>query len=149
MVILAAVDESERAKDVAETGYDLATAYDDTLVPFHVIPEEEYASHKESLEGIPGMQGLSISQEEESAREFARKVVLETVDDADIQKIEPRGRVGDITDTILTQADELEPRYLVIGGRRLSPTGKALFGNTTQQVLLNADCPVVTLMDEE
>ncbi|SFB87513.1 Nucleotide-binding universal stress protein, UspA family [Halobiforma haloterrestris] len=149
MVILAAVDESERAKDVAETAYDLAAAYDDTLVPFHAIPNEEYTAHKESLEGIPGMQGLSISQEEDSAKEFARKIVLESVDDVDLDRIQPEGRVGDVTESILSRAESLEPRYLVIGGRRLSPTGKALFGNTTQQVLLNADCPVVTLMDDE
>ena len=50
---------------------------------------------------------------------------------------------------IIDEAESEDPRYLVISGRRRSPTGKALFGSTTQQVLLNVDCPVVTQMDDQ
>lgn len=149
MTILAAIDENERSRIVAKIAYDLATTYDDTLVALHVIPQEDFESHRRSMETIPEFQDYSFSQRMESARRFAREFVLETVDEGNSVELEAQGRVGDVTDEILSEADSLEPRFLVISGRRKSPVGKAAFGNTAQQILLNADCPVVTQLSNQ
>lgn len=149
MVILAAIDENERSKHVVALAHDLATTYDDSLIALHVVPTEEYNAHKESLKQIPEFSDFSITQEAESAKNFARQFVQETIDDVDWGRVEPKGRVGDVTDEILAEATRVEPRFLVISGRRRSPTGKALFGNTTQQILLNAEWPVVTQLDDQ
>lgn len=148
MAILAAIEEKERAERVVRVAHDLAEAYDDTLVALHVVPTEEFNAYQESIEDIPEFSDISVTQREDSAKRFARKFVMETLDDVDEDRIEPMGRVGDVTDEILAVADDIDPRYLVIGGRRRSPTGKALFGSTTQQVLLNAECPVVTKLGD-
>lgn len=145
MVILAALDETEQARAVARNGYELARAFDDTLVALHVVPEDDFRAYKESLESTPVVEDYSITQQQESAAEVARRIVDGTVEDTDVD-VEHRGRVGDVADTILAEADRVEPRYLVVGGRRRSPTAKALLGDTTQTVLLNATCPVVTEM---
>ena len=60
-----------------------------------------------------------------------------------------KGRVGEPVEEILAEADRRGAQYLVIGGRKRSPTGKALFGSKTQSILLTADLPVVTVMSED
>ena len=149
MVILAAIDEKKRSRIVAEIASDLAATYDDTLVALHVVPKDEFESHQKSLRGIPEFEDFSIAQKSESAERFARDFVLETIDDIDRQRLDARGRVGDVTEEILAEASSLEPRFLVMSGRQRSPTGKAIFGSTVQQVLLKAECPVVTQLSAE
>ena len=50
---------------------------------------------------------------------------------------------GDPARTIVSAADELAPDLLVLGGRKRSPVGKAIFGSIAQSVILNTDHPVV------
>jgi nucleotide-binding universal stress UspA family protein len=149
MVILAAVDEKARSKRVLTLAYDLAAKYDETLIALHVVPREEYNAHRKSIKQIPGFDDFSIDQQSRSAEKFSRELAEQTIEDLDWEQFEPRGRVGEVAEEILAETARAEPRFLVISGRRQSPTGKALFGNTTQQLLLNADCPVVTQLNDE
>lgn len=149
MPILAALNETENAKRVASVGYDLAEAYDDTLVALHVIPEDEAVAHLDDMQQLAGFEDYSFEQERDSAARFAQGVVEEAVDDIDLDRIDAQGRIGDPERSILAAASELDTRYLVVGGRRRSPVGKAVFGSITQTVLLEADCPVVAVLDED
>jgi len=149
MVILAAIDDIERSKQVVTIAYDLAEKYDDTLAALHVVPTEDYDAHRRSIEKIPEFSDFSLTQEAESAENFAQRFVAESLGEYDDERIEPRGRVGDVATEILAEADRLDPRYLVISGRRRSPTGKAIFGNTAQAILLGAECPVVTKLTDD
>lgn len=149
MAILAAIDENERSKHAVTVAYDLATTYDDTLVALHVVPREDYEKHRDAIRTIPEFRDFSLDQEVESAADFAQEFVASTIDKLDRSRLEPVGRVGDVTAEILAVADEIDPRFLVISGRRRSPAGKAIFGNTAQRILLNANCPVVTKLTEQ
>lgn len=148
MAILVAIDENERSRIVANIGFDLAEAYDDDLVALHVMPEEDFDAHRRAIQNIPEFRDYSIEHAKDSAAKFAKEFVVESVKDIGPQRIDARGRIGDVPEEILSEADSLEPRFLVISGRRRSPAGKAIFGNTAQQILLNAECPVVTKMSE-
>jgi nucleotide-binding universal stress UspA family protein len=149
MPVLAALNETENAKRVASVGYDLAEAYDDTLVALHVIPEDEAVAHLDDMQQLSGFEDYTFEQERESAARFAQGVVEEAIVGADVDRIEAQGRIGDPEASIVAAAEEFDVRYLVIGGRQRSPVEKAVFGSTTQSVLLDADCPVVTVLDEE
>ncbi|MFC5134677.1 MULTISPECIES: universal stress protein [Haloferacaceae] len=52
-------------------------------------------------------------------------------------------RHGDTTDEILAEADEIDADLVVIGGRKRSPVGKAVFGSVAQSVLLGTDRAVM------
>ncbi|UIP00258.1 universal stress protein [Halobaculum sp. CBA1158] len=50
---------------------------------------------------------------------------------------------GDPADAIIETADEADSDLIVVGGRKRSPAGKALFGSVTQTVILNGGRPVM------
>ena len=149
MTILAAVEGDRDQGRVLSTAADLATAFETTLVVCHVRTVEEFEAHKRSLEESPDIRDFDVDAERDNAAAVAQRALAEELDPtATGIDAEFRGRVGEPADELLDLADEIEPRYLVLGGRRRSPVGKAVFGSTTQSVLLNADRPVVTAIGD-
>ena len=56
---------------------------------------------------------------------------------------------GDPADAIVSVADDVDADLVIVGGRKRSPAGKALFGSVTQSVILGAARPVmVTGVDD-
>lgn len=147
MTILVAVGEKSTSRRLIETADELASAYADDLVVLHVIPGEEAEAHFESLRSIPEFRDMSMSVEEERAEEVARRLLDDALGSYDREAVDAVGRIGDPAEAILSAAEEYDARYVVVGGRKRSPAGKALFGSVTQSVLLNTDVPTVTLMD--
>lgn len=62
--------------------------------------------------------------------------------------IERKRTKGDPAESILETAKSVNADCIAIGGQKRSPTGKVLFGDITQSVLLNAECPVLVTMNE-
>ncbi|GAA0292029.1 universal stress protein [Halarchaeum salinum] len=52
-------------------------------------------------------------------------------------------RSGDPATEIVEAARDLDADLIALAGRSRSPTGKAVFGSTTQRVILDAERPVV------
>lgn len=147
MAILVAIND-ERYERAVEIAADLAETYDDTLIALHVVPQEDFQEHRESIRDIPEFGDFAVDQAAESGQAFAERVVTTTLQNPETLEIESMGRVGDLSDEVLSVVDEVEPRFLVISGRRRSPTGKAIFGDAAQRILLNASCPVVSRLTE-
>ncbi|TFV87346.1 universal stress protein [Blastococcus sp. CT_GayMR16] len=60
-------------------------------------------------------------------------------------EIEQLVRGPEASEELVDAADRLGASMIVIGLRRRSPTGKLLFGSQAQQILLDANCPVLAV----
>jgi nucleotide-binding universal stress UspA family protein len=52
---------------------------------------------------------------------------------------------GDPADELLSAAEGVDADAICVSGRKRSPTGKAVFGSVTQDVILGADRPVIAV----
>lgn len=170
MAILAAVDGEHIPSESVEVAYDLSRDLDDDLIVIHVMSEETFDSIRDTDDGTFGLPPALLAPEvssrdttggaegrpsrrdepynaedgERDAEHIARNVVEGTLNEW--SDITFRGHVGDPTKQILNEASRINARFLVVGGRRRTPVGKAIFGSTAQSILLNAELPVITVM---
>lgn len=132
------IDKGERANGGWGSSY-----------PFQMEGPREITAERSRTSPSGGGSQFPIDDAEHWAEKVARRVVKETLGDYSDCEISYRGRVGDPVDAILNEARKLDAEYIVIGGRKRTPVGKAVFGSRTQSILLNTDKPVVTVMREE
>lgn len=171
MTILTAVDGEAIPSRPVETGAELAAAFGERHVVLHVMPQAVFDEFREAAAGgspngsflsatsygdagaesaapsASDADEYSLEDGERHASGVARDVVRGTLEDPD--DVVVQGRVGEPVEEILAEADRRDARYLVVGGRARTPVGKAVFGSSTQSILLHADRPVVTVMSGE
>lgn len=75
------------------------------------------------------------------------QAAMDRLQRADIP-VELRSESGSPAATILRVADDVDADLIVLGGRKRSPLGSALFGSVSQQVTLDAKRPVVVTGDQ-
>lgn len=115
-----------------------AEAFGEDLHVVHVLSQSAFRElEKDSLDDTG--QTVPLDDVRARARAIADEVASRTTDE-----YEAVGLVGDAADELVRYANDGDASYICIGGRRRSAVGKALFGSVTQDVLLNAECPVVT-----
>lgn len=141
MTIVAAVDRSSRASAIVEEGNRLADAFGDDLHVVHVLGQAEFLDLERTSVDDTG-QPIPMDDVRNVAREIAEETAEEVGAAAD-----PVGLVGAAADEVVRYAADQDARYIVIGGRKRSPVGKAVFGSVTQDVLLEADRPVVSVIN--
>lgn len=165
MTVLTAVDGETIPSEAAEHGAELAAAYDVEHVVLHVMPQSVFEKFRSTATGSSGgavttpasyspadtpsqtigdSKNYTVEDGERHATGVARDVGEATLGAESEMTL--KGRVGEPVKEILGEARRRDAQYLVIGGRKRSPTGKALFGSKTQSILLQADRPVVTVM---
>lgn len=131
-------EEEGRVGELTEAVLDVAKAADATVVLLHVFSQSAYDEGVTEAgydpDDPPPANTLATRLESIDA-------ISETLDEADVD-YRVRGEIGDVTDSIVRTIEETGSDMLYIGGRRRSPTGKAVFGSTVHRLMMNAPCPV-------
>ena len=62
-----------------------------------------------------------------------------------VRVVPPSPSIHDAADLVLQTQQELNATLIVLGLRRRSRVGKLIMGSHAQRILIEADCPVLTL----
>lgn len=127
-------ETDEHRDELAGTVEDLA-GEDTTVVVAHVFEKERFTNLAYKLNFQNEADADDLARRTTPAQEFADRFEAAGLD------TEIRGAIGDEADAIVSLAADTAADQVVIGGRERSPAGKAMFGSTAQDVLLNAPCP--------
>lgn len=142
---IAVVEASDSAKQLVEEAGELAAGVGADLLLLHVTTETEYGERRESMANIPDFDvTYTIDEATDGARKFASDIGRDVLSDVDIEPTSV-GRVGDKGDEILALADDRDADHIFIAGRKRSPTGKAIFGDVTQRIILEFDGAVTVI----
>lgn len=134
MTVAAAIDNDASAERIISEAVELSQAFQDELQIIHVIEKSDLN------QGV----GETKSSDSRTVKQQAEDIVSNAASHMSRDFV-PVGLIGNPAAEIINYSNDNEIDYLVIGGRQRSPVGKALFGSTTQRILLNANCRVVTI----
>ncbi|MFB6176874.1 MAG: universal stress protein, partial [Halobaculum sp.] len=135
-------NEGDRADRLAEIGVELAEAGADLTV-VHSFETQDDANTA----------ARQLDLEDGSTTDLVRRLdsvrrVTKALDEAGVGYT-VEGFVGDPGEKVSDLAERLGANRVVVGGRQRSPTGKAVFGSTAQDILMSAPCPVTFVRRED
>jgi len=141
MIVVAAVDQSERGARVVRETVELADAFDAEPHVVHVLSQSKFVSMERTETHKTG-RPANMDRVRKHARDIAEEAAADAGVDAPVETV---GLVGDPAPTILEYAVDNDARFVVVGARKRSATGKLIFGSVTQSILLDADRSVVAV----
>ncbi|MFC6905201.1 universal stress protein [Halalkalicoccus tibetensis] len=136
-------EDEDRAKRLAETVIDVAEPTGATVILSHVFTDREFDQVVDRLDFDASD---SPDPSDVASRHVTTRTIAQSLDAADVD-YEISGSIGDRGETIVELAKEVDADRVIVGGRRRSPTGKAVFGSTAQEVMLSSPCPVTFVRD--
>lgn len=136
--------DKDRIEQMAQTLVDIAGPSDATVLLAHVFTQDEFDS---TLERMNIEDSADVPADTVARQHATIKTIAERLDDEDLT-YEIKGAIGSHGDEIIRLATEANSDLVIVGGRKRSPTGKAVFGSTAQEVMLSAPCPVTFVRGE-
>lgn len=139
MTVVVGIDPEDESAHVLEAANHLASRLDTDLEVVYVLGQSEFmdlqrTSVSETADGV----------DPDEVRAVATEMVREAAEDV-LDEFEAVGLVGDAASELLNRADDRDAEYVVVGVRKRSPVGKAVFGSVSQDVMLSSDRPVVAV----
>ncbi|OLZ39829.1 universal stress protein [Natrinema saccharevitans] len=131
--------DADRSGLLADAVLEVAKPADATVVLAHVFTSSEYDDVLGRLEFDPTVD--EIDPGEVASRHATIHDIRDVLEEHGVD-YEIRGAVGEHGPSIVDLAESADADRVIVGGRRRSPTGKAIFGSTAQEVMLSAPCPV-------
>ncbi|WP_222912834.1 universal stress protein [Natrinema sp. SYSU A 869] len=150
---LVVIDDTDAHRTLLTEAGQLAHDTGATLTVLSWITPDQADETAANIEAIEQVEGTSYSDPDPTAtaQQFARQFaadVLESADDSIEFTTEGIVTDGDErADEIIAAAERLGCDHLFLIGRQRSPTGKALFGDVAQRILLNFDGTVTLKMN--
>ena len=148
--VLLAVGERDKGRTdrLAATAVEVAGPAGATVALSHVFTTEEYDAARRDLDADPESE---VTPDKVAKRYATIRTLGDALEAAGID-FDWYGRLADDEDgeggVVVDLAEELDADMVVIGGRKRSPAGKAVFGSTAQDILLEAPCPVTFVRGE-
>ncbi|MFC7140135.1 universal stress protein [Halosimplex aquaticum] len=144
------VYDDENTELLKEAG-ELAAGVDATLTIVSLMTADEFRDAREALDIVAQEEHTSYDDSVviDAAKRQASETAEEVFDDGDVDWRVVGARIGDNeseADRILEVADDNDVDHVFITGKKRSPTGKAVFGDRAQAIILNFDGPVTSLL---
>jgi nucleotide-binding universal stress UspA family protein len=143
--------ESDVEKELLAEAANFTDCADAPLVVLAVVSPSEYDSVAETMDTIGEIEHTSYDDDTiyEGLRKNTGDIVEDAIGDMDVPyeifvQVE---EADDRADVILETAREQDCDHVFLVGQRRSPTGKALFGDITQKVILNFDGNITLSME--
>ena len=146
---LVVVDDTDGHREMLKEANEIATGVGAELVLFSWATPEEVDNDAKTLEAVESVEHTSYSGTEalDVVESFARNLAIDVLgDDANDFDVTAAIADDDLADEILDAARRKDCDHVFIVGRRRSPTGKVLFGDVAQRVILDFDGNVTVSM---
>lgn len=144
-VLLAVGTEDEKGTEqLSREAIAIAEPAGAEVVLTHVFTDEEFDDVRSRL-GVDD-KSESSTPDAVAERHTTTRELSKALDAAGVTH-SVRGAVGDHADEVVAAAEAVGADRVVVGGRRRSPAGKAMFGSVAQDVMLSAPCPVTFVRD--
>lgn len=140
---LVAVDGTEQNKEMVKKAAAIAEGVGAELYLFSMLDPEQFDDEVETRNAIAEIENTTYSDVNslESVHADLESLVDELFGDPafEYETVVSVKDEDDHADGILEAAEKFDCEHVFLTGRKRSPTGKAIFGDTVQSVLLNFD----------
>ena len=148
---LVVLDTDERGRELLTEAAQLAGGADACLHVLSLLTHEAFEEKRDSLDAVAEEEHTSYDDSAimDDVHQEAAAVVEEVVGDYDVEWDVLAGRIGQAeneADRILEAAADNDIDHVFLTGNQRSPTGKAVFGDRAQAVIINFDGPVTSLL---